>query len=116
SVSWARLDADVIVHGHCHQKSLFGMQGETALLDKLDVRWKLLDTGCCGMSGSFGFNEDHYDLSMKIGEGKLLPLVRQASEHAIVVTNGFSCREQIEQGAGRTPLHIAQLAKRALGV
>ncbi|KVX12791.1 dimethylmenaquinone methyltransferase [Burkholderia ubonensis] len=114
--AWPRLDADVIVHGHCHQKSLFGMQGETALLDKLGVRWTLLDTGCCGMSGSFGFNEDHYDLSMKIGEGKLLPLVRQASADAIVVTNGFSCREQIEQGAGRTPLHIAQLAKRALGV
>ncbi|WP_431823539.1 FAD-binding and (Fe-S)-binding domain-containing protein [Burkholderia sp. F1] len=114
--AWPRLDADVIVHGHCHQKSLFGMKGETALLDKLGVRWKLLDTGCCGMSGSFGFNEDHYDLSMKIGEGKLLPLVRQASADAIVVTNGFSCREQIEQGAGRTPLHIAQLAKRALGV
>ncbi|MBN3786790.1 FAD-binding oxidoreductase [Burkholderia sp. Ac-20353] len=114
--AWPQLDADVIVHGHCHQKSLFGMKGETALLDKLGVRWKLLDTGCCGMSGSFGFNEAHYDLSMKIGEGKLLPLVRQASADAIVVTNGFSCREQIEQGAGRTPLHIAQLAKRALGV
>ncbi|MGU7784448.1 FAD-binding and (Fe-S)-binding domain-containing protein [Burkholderia sp. PU8-34] len=114
--AWPKLDADVIVHGHCHQKSLFGMKGETALLDKLGVRWKLLDTGCCGMAGSFGFNDEHYDLSMKIGEGKLLPLVRQASKDAIVVTNGFSCREQIEQGAGRTPLHIAQLAKRALGV
>ncbi|KWI43370.1 dimethylmenaquinone methyltransferase [Burkholderia stagnalis] len=113
--AWPRLDADVIVHGHCHQKSLFGMKGETALLDKLGVRWTLLDTGCCGMSGSFGFNDAHYDLSMKIGEGKLLPLVRQASDDAIVVTNGFSCREQIEQGAGRTPLHIAQLAQRALG-
>ncbi|VWB28512.1 FAD-binding and (Fe-S)-binding domain-containing protein [Burkholderia stagnalis] len=114
--AWPQLDADVIVHGHCHQKSLFGMKGETALLDKLGVRWTLLDTGCCGMSGSFGFNDAHYDLSMKIGEGKLLPLVRQASDDAIVVTNGFSCREQIEQGAGRTPLHIAQLAQRALGV
>lgn len=114
--AWPQLDADVIVHGHCHQKSLFGMKGETALLDKLGVRWTLLDTGCCGMSGSFGFNDAHYDLSMKIGEGKLLPLVRQANDDAIVVTNGFSCREQIEQGAGRTPLHIAQLAQRALGV
>ncbi|KWK48526.1 dimethylmenaquinone methyltransferase [Burkholderia stagnalis] len=114
--AWPQLDADVIVHGHCHQKSLFGMKGETALLDKLGVRWTLLDTGCCGMSGSFGFNDAHYELSMKIGEGKLLPLVRQASDDAIVVTNGFSCREQIEHGAGRTPLHIAQLAQRALGV
>ncbi len=111
---WPTLDADVVVHGHCHQKSLFGMQGETALLDKLGVRWSLLDTGCCGMAGSFGFDADHYDLSMKIAEDKLLPLVRRASADALVVTNGFSCREQIEHGTGRQPLHIAQLALKAL--
>ncbi|CAE6772719.1 hypothetical protein R69746_03921 [Paraburkholderia aspalathi] len=111
---WAELDADVVVHGHCHQKSIFGMKGETALLDKLHVRWTLLDTGCCGMAGSFGFNADHYDLSMKIAEDKLLPLVRSAPATAIVVTNGFSCREQIEQGAGRQSIHIAQLALKAL--
>lgn len=111
---WPRLDADVIVHGHCHQKSIFGMKGDTALLDKLGVRWSLLDTGCCGMAGSFGFNADHYDLSMKIGEEKLLPLVRASSQETVVVTNGFSCREQIEQGAARKPLHIAELALRAL--
>ncbi|QBR00987.1 FAD-binding and (Fe-S)-binding domain-containing protein [Paraburkholderia pallida] len=111
---WPALDADVMVHGHCHQKSLFGMKGETALLGKLGVRWTLLDTGCCGMAGSFGFNADHYDLSMKIGEDKLLPLVRQAPRETLVVTNGFSCREQIAQGAGRHTLHIAELALRAL--
>ncbi|WP_084688741.1 FAD-binding and (Fe-S)-binding domain-containing protein [Paraburkholderia oxyphila] len=111
---WPALDADVLVHGHCHQKSLFGMKGEAALLGKLGVRWTLLDTGCCGMAGSFGFNADHYDLSMKIGEDKLLPLVRQASRETLVVTNGFSCREQIAQGAGRHTLHIAELALRAL--
>jgi FAD/FMN-containing dehydrogenase/Fe-S oxidoreductase len=111
---WPQFDADVIVHGHCHQKSLFGMKGETALLDKLGVRWKLLDTGCCGMAGSFGFNAEHYELSMKIAEDKLLPLVRSAPNNAIVVTNGFSCREQIQQGAGRQPIHLAQLALRAL--
>ncbi|PMS26867.1 FAD-binding and (Fe-S)-binding domain-containing protein [Paraburkholderia rhynchosiae] len=112
---WPKLDADVIVHGHCHQKSIFGMQGETALLNKLGVRWSLLDTGCCGMAGSFGFHADHYDLSMKIAEDKLLPLVRSAPSDAIVVTNGFSCREQIQQGAGRQPVHIAQLVMKALG-
>ncbi|MFD1559759.1 FAD-linked oxidase C-terminal domain-containing protein [Paraburkholderia silviterrae] len=111
---WPALDADVMVHGHCHQKSLFGMKGETALLNKLGVRWTLLDTGCCGMAGSFGFNADHYDLSMKIGEDTLLPLVRQAPRETLVVTNGFSCREQIAQGAGRHTLHIAELALRAL--
>ncbi|QCP53620.1 FAD-binding oxidoreductase [Trinickia violacea] len=111
---WPQLDADVVVHGHCHQKSLFGMKGETALLDKLGVRWTLLDTGCCGMAGSFGFNADHYALSMKIAEDTLLPLVRRASADTIVVTNGFSCREQIQQGAGRQPIHVAQLALQAL--
>jgi FAD/FMN-containing dehydrogenase/Fe-S oxidoreductase len=112
--AWPALDADVVVHGHCHQKSLFGMKGETALLDKLGVRWKLLDTGCCGMAGSFGFNAEHYDLSMKVAEDKLLPLLRKTSSDALIVTNGFSCREQIEQGVERQTLHIAQLALKAL--
>lgn len=111
---WPRLDLDVVVHGHCHQKSLFGMYGDTALLDKLGVRWSLLDTGCCGMAGSFGFSVDHYPLSMKIGEDKLFPLVREAPKNAVIVTNGFSCREQIEHGTGRKPVHIAQLVQLAL--
>ncbi|MEX3968371.1 FAD-binding and (Fe-S)-binding domain-containing protein [Paraburkholderia sp. EG286B] len=111
---WPQLDAEVLVHGHCHQKTLFGMKGETALLDKLGVRWKLADTGCCGMAGSFGFNVEHYDLSMDIAEQKLLPLVRAAGSETLTITNGFSCREQIEHGANRRPLHIAQLAMRAL--
>ncbi|MFP3567113.1 FAD-binding and (Fe-S)-binding domain-containing protein [Paraburkholderia sp. SIMBA_030] len=111
---WPTLEADVVVHGHCHQKALFGMQGDTALLTKLGVKWTLLDTGCCGMAGSFGFNAEHHALSEKIGEDKLFPLVRGASKETIVLTNGFSCREQIEHGTGRHALHIAQLAQRAL--
>ncbi|MFT4068149.1 FAD-binding and (Fe-S)-binding domain-containing protein [Paraburkholderia sp.] len=114
---WPTLAADVIVHGHCHQKALFGMQGDAALLSKLGVKWKLLDTGCCGMAGSFGFNVEHHAMSEKIGEDKLFPAVRQAmavNAETIVLTNGFSCREQIEHGTGRHALHIAQLAQRAL--
>ncbi|MFL9864650.1 FAD-binding and (Fe-S)-binding domain-containing protein [Paraburkholderia fungorum] len=114
---WPTLAADVIVHGHCHQKALFGMQGDTALLNKLGVRWKLLDTGCCGMAGSFGFNDKHHALSEKIGEDRLFPAVRAATAanaETIVLTNGFSCREQIAQGTGRHAMHIAQLAQRAL--
>ncbi|MEM5292120.1 FAD-binding and (Fe-S)-binding domain-containing protein [Paraburkholderia sabiae] len=111
---WPRLDADVIVHGHCHQKSIFGMKGEAALLDKLGVRWKLLDTGCCGMAGAFGFDSKHYELSILIGEEKLLPIVREVPDSTIVVSNGFSCREQIVQGTGRKSLHIAQLALNSL--
>ena len=114
---WPTLAADVIVHGHCHQKALFGMQGDTALLNKLGVKWKLLDTGCCGMAGSFGFNDEHHVLSEKIGEDTLFPAVRAAAAanaETIVLTNGFSCREQIEQGTGQHAMHIAQLAQRAL--
>ncbi|MFM0223892.1 FAD-binding and (Fe-S)-binding domain-containing protein [Paraburkholderia dipogonis] len=111
---WPTLAADVIVHGHCHQKALFGMQGDTALLNKLGVKWKLLDTGCCGMAGSFGFDAEHHALSTKIGEDKLFPAVRAAAAETIVLTNGFSCREQIAQGTGRHTMHIAQLAQRAL--
>ena len=114
---WPTLAADVIVHGHCHQKALFGMQGDTALLNKLGVKWQLLDTGCCGMAGSFGFNAEHHALSEKIGEDRLFPAVRAATAAnagTIVLTNGFSCREQIEQGTGHHAMHIAQLAQRAL--
>jgi FAD/FMN-containing dehydrogenase/Fe-S oxidoreductase len=111
---WPKLDTEVVVHGHCHQKALFGMQGDTALLERLGVKWKLLDTGCCGMAGSFGFNAEHHALSEKIGEDKLFPSIRSAAADTIVLTNGFSCREQIEQGTGRHALHIAQLAQRAL--
>ena len=113
---WPTLAADVIVHGHCHQKALFGMQGDTALLNKLGVKWTLLDTGCCGMAGSFGFNAEHHELSNRIGEDKLFPAVREAHAETIVLTNGFSCREQIAQGTGRHAVHIAQLAQRALAV
>jgi FAD/FMN-containing dehydrogenase/Fe-S oxidoreductase len=113
---WPKLDAQVVVHGHCHQKALFGMQGDTALLERLGVKWTLLDTGCCGMAGSFGFNAEHHALSEKIGEDKLFPAIRGAAADTLVLTNGFSCREQIEQGTGRHALHIAQLAQRALAV
>jgi Fe-S oxidoreductase len=111
---WPQLDAEVIVHGHCHQKALFGMQGDIALLEKLGVKWKLLDTGCCGMAGSFGFNAEHRAMSDKIGEDTLFPAIRGAAPQTIVLTNGFSCREQIAQGTGRHAWHIAQLARMAL--
>ncbi|PTB17229.1 FAD-binding oxidoreductase [Trinickia symbiotica] len=111
---WPTLDAEVVVHGHCHQKSLFGMTGEAALLDKLGARWKLLETGCCGMAGSFGFNNEHYELSMRVAEDKLLPLLRAAPRDALILTNGFSCREQIQQGVKRPVLHIAEFVLRAL--
>ena len=105
----------MLLHGHCQQKAVLGTSGTLAALRRIpDLEVRELDSGCCGMAGSFGFNAEHYDLSMKIAEDKLLPLVRTASAQAVVVTNGFSCREQIEHGTGRKPLHIAQLARMAL--
>ncbi|WP_459570580.1 FAD-binding and (Fe-S)-binding domain-containing protein [Cupriavidus sp. 8B] len=103
------LDAEVIVHAHCHQKSLFGTKGEQALLDKMGAKWTLLDSGCCGMAGSFGFHPDHEALSMKIGEEVLFPAIRAAARETVVLTNGFSCREQIRHGVGREVMHLAEL-------
>ena len=109
------LDVKAIVHGHCHQKSLLGMTGETRLLKKLGVEFKLLDSGCCGMAGSFGFKPEHYEVSIAAGEkGGLLPAVRAASADTLIISNGYSCREQIAQTGGRRALHIAEVARMAL--
>jgi FAD/FMN-containing dehydrogenase/Fe-S oxidoreductase len=109
------LDVKAIVHGHCHQKSLFGMTSETKLLKKLGVNFKLLDSGCCGMAGSFGFKPEHYEVSIRAGEqGGLLPAVRAADATTLIITNGYSCREQIAQTGERRALHIAEVARMAL--
>src|SRR5262249_2435122 len=73
-----------------------------------------LDSGCCGMAGSFGYEQDHYDLSMKIGERVLLPAVRQASEDSLIIANGFSCRSQIRHGSERRALHLVEVMQMAL--
>jgi Fe-S oxidoreductase len=109
------LDVKAIVHGHCHQKSLLGMTGETRLLKKLGVEFKLLDSGCCGMAGSFGFKPEHYEVSIAAGEkGGLLPAVRAASADTLIISNGYSCREQIAQTGARRALHIAEVVRMAL--
>ena len=109
------LGIKAIVHGHCHQKSLFGMNSEAQLLKKLGVDFKLLDSGCCGMAGSFGFKPEHYEVSIAAGEkGGLLPAVRAANAETLIITNGYSCREQIAQTGERRALHIAEVARMAL--
>ena len=109
------LKVSAIVHGHCHQESLLGMTGESRLLKKLGVDFKMLDSGCCGMAGSFGFKPEHYEVSISAGEkGGLLPAVRAATADTLIITNGYSCREQIAQTGGRRALHIAEVARLAL--
>jgi FAD/FMN-containing dehydrogenase/Fe-S oxidoreductase len=105
----------VLLHGHCHQKALWGAETSARLLRRLvGDRLKVLDTGCCGMAGSFGYTTDRYDLSMRIGELGVLPMVRSAGPDAIVVAPGTSCRHQIHDGTGRSVLHPIELAAELL--
>jgi FAD/FMN-containing dehydrogenase/Fe-S oxidoreductase len=107
------LDCDVLVHSHCHQKALFGTKGDVALLSALGAKADFIDSGCCGMAGSFGFNPEHIETSKAVGELVLLPAVRKTSKETIILTNGFSCREQIEQETGRKVMHLAELLQKA---
>ena len=103
-----------LVHPHCHQRSLIGTQDDAAILAMLGVDYRILDAGCCGMAGAFGFEKEHYAVSMQIGERALLPAVRAASADTLIIADGFSCREQIAQATGRQPLHLAQVIQLAL--
>jgi len=103
-----------VVHGHCHHKALMGMRDEETLLDRLGVTYEVVDSGCCGMAGGFGFERDHYDVSIKAGERVLLPAVRAAARDTLIIADGFSCREQIAQTTDREALHLAQLIRMAM--
>jgi FAD/FMN-containing dehydrogenase/Fe-S oxidoreductase len=108
------LHRKAIVHGHCHQKALMKMTKDEGLCAKMGMDFEILDSGCCGMAGSFGFEASHYDISLAIGELALLPAVRKADKQTIIVADGFSCREQISQTTDRHALHIAQVLQMAL--
>ncbi|HEX5464934.1 MAG TPA: FAD-binding and (Fe-S)-binding domain-containing protein [Burkholderiales bacterium] len=108
------LTRHALVHGHCHHKAIMHMDADKALFGRLGLDYEILDSGCCGMAGSFGFEKGKYDLSLKIGERVLLPAVRQASGDTLIIADGFSCREQIIQTTSRTPLHLAQVLQMAL--
>jgi Fe-S oxidoreductase len=106
------MTGQAIVHGHCHDKSILDFQAEEQLLKRMGLSVNTPDSGCCGMAGSFGFERgDKYDLSIKCGERVLLPAVRQASPKTLLVADGFSCRTQIQQGAGRRAMHLAQVVR-----
>ena len=84
------------------------------LLGKMELTIDLPDSGCCGMAGSFGFEKDHYDISMQIGELALLPAVRRTAPDTLIIANGFSCREQIAQATNRSALHLADVMQMAM--
>jgi len=109
-----KLDRRAIVHGHCHQKATAGMSGEAQLYERMGLDFELLDSGCCGMAGSFGFEAGHHDISLQVGEHKLMPIVRAASQDTLVIADGFSCKTQVSQMTDRRPLHTAQVLKMAI--
>jgi Fe-S oxidoreductase len=100
----------ILVQGHCHQRSLTGMEATIRLLRRIPGAEVIdLDAGCCGMAGSFGYEKEHYEVSRAVGEQRLFPAVRQADKETVMVAPGFSCRRQIEHFTGRTALHPVEL-------
>ena len=107
----------IVFHGHCHQKALAGTAATVALLERIPgAQVTELDAGCCGMAGSFGFEAEHYALSMQIGESRLFPALRTAAAGALVAATGVSCRQQIGHGTGREARHPVELVRAALAV
>jgi FAD/FMN-containing dehydrogenase/Fe-S oxidoreductase len=105
----ARLSRRAVVQLHCHQHAVFGRDAELAVLGRMGLDVRPLDEGCCGMAGAFGFEAGRkYEVSMAVGERGVLPAVRRAPAQDLLVADGFSCRTQIAQGAGRRALHLAE--------
>jgi Fe-S oxidoreductase len=105
-----QINQKIIVHGHCHHHATMGMHDEMTILRATGAEVELLDSGCCGMAGPFGFERDKYEISQILAERVLLPAVRRGDETgALIVSDGFSCCEQIAQGTGTTPLHFAEV-------
>ncbi|MPY83681.1 MAG: FAD-binding protein [Actinophytocola sp.] len=104
-----------MVQVHCHQHADLGFDADRRVLDGLGVTAQVLDSGCCGLAGNFGFERGHYEVSMACAEQALLPAIR-ADGDAAVLADGFSCRTQVREATGREPVHLATLAARALGV
>ena len=108
------LDGQALLHGHCHQKAIMKMGDEESLLRKMGLELQSLDSGCCGMAGAFGFEAGKYAVSQAVGERVLLPAVRAAAAETMIVSDGFSCREQIQQATGRRAMHVAEVLQMAI--
>src|SRR6202030_2809519 len=109
-----KIAAKVLLHGHCHQKALMKMTAEESLLRKMGLEVQIPDSGCCGMAGPFGFEKEKFAVSQAVGEKVLLPAVRSAVPETLIVSDGFSCRELIEQATGRKAMHVAEVLQLAL--
>jgi FAD/FMN-containing dehydrogenase/Fe-S oxidoreductase len=110
-----RLERTALVHFHCHQRATSDTDCDQKVFERLGLDCDVLDTGCCGLAGSFGYEAgERYEVSVKAGEKVLLPRIRAASPHTLILTDGFSCRSQIEHGSERSVLHLAQAVRMAM--
>ncbi|TAM84526.1 MAG: FAD-binding oxidoreductase [Candidimonas sp.] len=104
-----------LLHGHCHQKAFNAVAPVLTVLGLVpELEVSLIESSCCGMAGAFGYDANHYDISMKMAELSLLPAVREADAATLLVADGTSCRHQIEDGSGRHAEHVARVLDRAL--
>ncbi len=114
SASFTPLAKTALLHGHCHQKAFDAMSAVTRVLKLIpELKVEAVESSCCGMAGSFGYEAEHYEVSMKMAEMSLLPAVRN-SKDALVVADGTSCRHQIADGTGREAWHVACVLEQAL--
>jgi Fe-S oxidoreductase len=115
-IDFSPMNRKALIHGHCHQKAFGGMgavQSALGLIPELKV--ELVDSSCCGMAGSFGYEANHYDVSMAMAELDLLPAIRNTDDQTLIVADGTSCRHQIKDGVGREAKHVARILEMALG-
>jgi len=105
------LAGDILIHGHCHQKALYGTQGMKTIFSKSDRAASEIPSGCCGMAGSFGYETEHYEISRKIGEQTLFGAAKSMKAGTTLVANGFSCRHQIEHFTGVKPKHWVEVVR-----
>ena len=112
--SFPKLERKAVVHGHCHHKAIMTMEAEERLFHQIGLDFHVLDSGCCGMAGSFGFEKDHYEVSVACAERVLIPAVRHAEDTTLIVADGFSCREQISQMTNREARHTAEVLQMAI--
>ena len=104
-----------LLHGHCHQKAFAAMPAVLRVLKLIpELQTELIESSCCGMAGSFGYDAEHYDVSMQMAEAALLPKVREAGKDTLIIADGTSCRHQIHDGAQREAVHVARVLADAL--
>ncbi|HEY3697958.1 MAG TPA: FAD-binding and (Fe-S)-binding domain-containing protein [Spongiibacteraceae bacterium] len=108
------LHKKALVHGHCHHHAIVTMDAEKAALQSMQVDFELLQSGCCGMAGAFGFEAEKFNVSMTLANRALLPRVQQAHADTLIIADGYSCREQIAQNSSRRALHLAEVLADAL--